>query len=83
MTLNIEVVPMESERPSLKAFKAYICARYRVKNVNDLPMSTSEYGNLMSIFEAGWGAREQEFVNTMLEKKSLPSESAGNPTLEG
>lgn len=68
MTFNIEVVPMESERPSLKAFKTYICARYRVENVNDLPMSTSEYANLMSIFEAGWSAREQEFINKMLEK---------------
>jgi hypothetical protein len=33
-------------------------------------MSTSEYGNLMSIFEAGWGAREQEFINKSLEKIS-------------
>lgn len=69
MTLAFEVVSMESERPSLKAFKTYICARYRVKNVNDLPMSTSEYGNLMSIFEAGWGAREQEFINRTLERE--------------
>ena len=70
MTFNIEVVPMEAERPSLKAFKTYICARYRVDNVDDLPMSTSEYANLMSIFEAGWGAREQEFINKSLEKIS-------------
>lgn len=69
MTFGIEVVPMESERPSLKAFKTYICARYRVESVNDLPMSTSEYGNLMSIFEAGWGAREQEFINRTLERE--------------
>lgn len=68
MTLAFEVMPMEAERPSLKAFKTYICARYRVENVNDLPMSTSEYGNLMSVFEAGWGAREQEFIDKMLEK---------------
>ena len=58
MTFGIEVVPMESERPSLKAFKAYICARYRVENVNDLPLTVNEYANLMSIFEADWGARE-------------------------
>lgn len=76
MTLSVEVIPVSQDRPSLKAFKDFICNKYRVKSVNDLSMSINEYADLMQVFEAGWSAREQEFINRMLEKK-IPAEKQG------
>ena len=66
MTFGIEVIPVGQDRPSLKAFKDFICNKYRVKSVNDLPMSINEYADLMQVFEAGWSARESEILNKML-----------------
>lgn len=54
MTFSVEVVSVGQDRPSLKAFKDFICNKYRVKSVNDLPMSINEYADLMQVFEAGW-----------------------------
>ena len=65
MTISITV---ETERPSLKAFKEYMCNRYRVKTVNDLPMSVNEYADFMQAFEAGWSAKEKEMLDKMLER---------------
>lgn len=69
MTFEVEVIHVSQDRPSLKAFKDFICNKYRVKSVNDLPMSVNEYADLMQVFEAGWSAREHEIINRMLEKK--------------
>lgn len=68
MNLSIKVIPVEEERPSLKAFKAYLCNKYRVKNVNDIPISINEYADLMQVFEAGYQAKEQEIVDKVIEK---------------
>ena len=65
MTLQIKV---EEERPSLKAFKTYMCNKYRVKNVNDIPISINEYADLMQVFEAGYRAKEQEIFDKVVEK---------------
>lgn len=56
------------ERPSLTAFKEWMCNRYRVKSVDDIPISVNEYAEKMTIFEAGWSAREHELLDRMLSK---------------
>lgn len=68
MELKIEVVPLTEERESLKEFKKYICGHYRVESVNDLPLSTKQYADFMQMYEAGWGMREQKFIDKMIEK---------------
>ena len=56
MNLTLEVILMEVDRPSLKAFKNYMCNKYEVKNVGDIDMSIKEYADLMEVFEAGYAA---------------------------
>lgn len=56
MNFQIEVSDL-ADRPSLKAFKKYICNKYRVENVDDVPITIQEYAEQLIIFESGWGAR--------------------------
>lgn len=63
--MKFEIKVETEERESLKKFKEYICNRYRVKNVNDTPISIEEYAELMTIYEAGWDAREQLLVDKL------------------
>ena len=67
-TGEVVLVPLAEERESLKEFKKYICGHYRVESVNDLPLSTNQYADFMQMYEAGWGMREQKFIDKMLEK---------------
>ena len=63
---EIFIEPVTEDRPSLKAFKEYMCNHYRVQSVNDIEMTVQEYAELMTIFEAGWSAKEQFLLNRML-----------------
>ena len=69
MNLTLEVILMEVDRPSLKAFKNYMCNKYEVKNVDDIDMSIKEYADLMEVFEAGYAAKEKEIIDRLFEKK--------------
>lgn len=66
MNFEIEVIPLDEDRESLKEFKKYICNKYRVENVDDSPLSIKEYADLMEVYEAGWRAREQKIVDNLL-----------------
>ena len=74
MNLTLEVIPMEVDRPSLKAFKNYMCNKYEVKNVDDIDMSIKEYADLMEIFEAGYTAKEKEIIDRWFEKIEVENE---------
>jgi hypothetical protein len=37
-----------------------------VQSVNDINITIQEYAELMTIFEAGWSAKEQYLLNRML-----------------
>jgi hypothetical protein len=71
MNLTLEVIPMEVDRPSLKAFKNYMCNKYEVKNVDDIDMPIKEYADLMEIFEAGYAAKEKEIIDRWFEKMEV------------
>ncbi len=68
MNLTLEVILMEVDRPSLKAFKNYMCNKYEVKNVDDIDMSIKEYADLMEVFEAGYAAKEKEIIDRLFKK---------------
>ena len=69
MNLTLEVIPMKADRPSLKAFKNYMCNKYKVKNVDYIDMPIKEYADLMDVFEAGYTAKEKEIIDRLLEKR--------------
>lgn len=58
-----------ADRPSLKAFKNYMCNKYKVKNVDYIDMPIKEYADLMEVFEAGYAAKEKEIIDRLFEKK--------------
>lgn len=66
---EIFIEPITEDRPSLKAFKEYMCNHYRVKSVNDIEMTIQEYAELMTVFEAGWSAKEQMLLDKILGGK--------------
>ena len=74
MNITLEVIPMEVDRPSLKAFKNYMCNKYEVKNVDDIDMPIKEYADLMEIFEAGYVAKEKEIIDRWFEKMEVENE---------
>lgn len=59
---------MKLDRPSLKAFKNYMCNKYKVKNVDYIDMPIKEYADLMEVFEAGYTAKEKEIIDRLFEK---------------
>ena len=65
---QIFVEPITEDRPSLKAYKEYMCNKYRVKSVNDIKISIQEYADKMDIFEAGWQAKESQLLERLLNK---------------
>lgn len=65
MNIQIEISDL-ADRPSMKAFRKYICNKYRVENVDDVPITIDEYVEQMTIFESGWGAREQALLDKLL-----------------
>ena len=74
MDFKFEVIPKEVERKSLKAFKEWICNHYRVKSVNNLPMSTKEYAEYMIVFEAGYSAKSQEIIDRLINNAETKSD---------
>ena len=64
--MEIEIKVETGDRPSLKAFKEYMCNKYRVQSVNDIPISINEYADMMDLFERGWAAREQAFIDRVM-----------------
>ena len=60
---EIFIEPVTEDRPSLKAFKEYMCNHYRVQSVNDINITVQEYAELMTVFEAGWSAKEQMLLD--------------------
>lgn len=67
MKIAVQFIPIEEDRDSLKAFKKYICSKYRVKSVDDVPLTMHEYADMMQIYEAGWQAREQKLVDELCD----------------
>ena len=67
--LQILVEPITEDRPSLKAYKEYMCNKYRVKSVNDIKISVQEYADKMDIFEAGYSAKEMQLLNRALNNE--------------
>lgn len=65
--IAVQFIPMEEDRDSLKAFKEYICNKYRVKSVDDVPLTSYEYADMMQMYEAGWQAREQKLVDELCD----------------
>ena len=63
---EIFIEPITEDRPSLKAFKEYMCNHYRVQSVDDIKITVQEYAELMTVFEAGWGAKEQMLLDRIL-----------------
>ena len=63
---EIFIEPVTEDRPSLKAFKDYMCNHYRVQSVNDINITVQEYAELMTVFEAGWSAKEQMLLDRIL-----------------
>ncbi len=63
---EIFIEPITEDRPSLKAFKDYMCNHYRVQSVNDINITVQEYAELMKVFEAGWCAKEQMLLDRVL-----------------
>lgn len=59
---------MKLDRPSLKAFKNYMCNKYEAKNVDDIDMPIKEYADLMEVFEAGYAAKEKEIIDRLFKK---------------
>jgi len=74
MNLTLEVIPMKVDRPSLKAFKNYMCNKYEVKNVDDIDMPIKEYADLMEVFEAGYAAKEKEIIDRLFKKMEADKE---------
>lgn len=70
MEFKIEVISLNEDRESLKEFKKYICNKYRVKNVDDTPLSIKEYAEFITIYEAGWQAREQKWIDELFTKNN-------------
>lgn len=66
--LEIFIEPITEDRPSLKAFKKYMCNKYRVENVNEIKITIQEYAEQMDIFESGWYAKEQMLIDRLLNK---------------
>lgn len=63
---KLSLIVETEDRPSLKAFKKYICNKYQVKNVDDSPLSIKEYAAQMELFESGWYAKEQTILDKLL-----------------
>ena len=63
---EIFIEPVTEDRPSLKAFKDYMCNHYRVQSVGDINITVQEYAELMTVFEAGWSAKEQMLLDRIL-----------------
>lgn len=66
--INIYIEPITDDRPSLKAYKEYMCSKYRVKSVDDIDISIQEYAEKMEIFEGGWRAKEMQLLNRVLNR---------------
>ena len=43
-----------------------MCNHYRVQSVNDINITVQEYAELMTVFEAGWSAKEQVLLDRIL-----------------
>ena len=69
---SIEIVIKDNKEkcdsPSLKAFREYMCNKYHVKSVDDIDISTKEYADLLTVFEAGYAAKEKEIIDRWFEK---------------
>lgn len=64
------IVEIAEDRPSLKAFKEYMCNKYRVKSVDEIDMTVNEYADFMDVFEAGWGAKEKMLLDRALSRNN-------------
>lgn len=62
------IIEVAEDRPSLKAFKEYMCNKYHVKSVDEIDMTVNEYADFMDVFEAGWGAKEKMLIDRALSR---------------
>lgn len=57
-----------ADSPQRIAFKEFMCRKFNVQSVDDLPMSNKEYADWMDCWEEAISFRDQEILENMLKK---------------
>lgn len=71
--ISITVEPID-DPPRRIAFKEFMCRKFNVQSVDDLPMSTKEYCDWMDCWEEAISFRNQEMLENIINKEVKKNE---------